>query len=229
MANEESCVKSFVIDVLRHCADFKSVSFFAVVDNASKDNTLEILLQLAEHHPDLKVVWAPENRSVVDAYLKGYKEALRANCDWILEIDAGYSHQPSDIPQFFDRMELGYDCVFGSRFCRTGKISDSSITRYFISLGGGLLTNLLMGTRLSDMTSGFQLFSQQALRSVLSRGIQSRGHFFQTEMKVYCRKFKLAEVPIHYRSASPSVNSRVILDALKNLFRLLKMRLQRAL
>lgn len=229
MANELDSAEAFIAQVLSHCTEFKSVQFFVVIDNASRDNTLDLLLKLAEDNPSLIVVWAPENRCVVDAYVRGYKEALYAGCDWILEIDAGFSHQPADIPKFFEKMELGYDCVFGSRFCRSGKISNSSTTRYFISLLGGVLTNLMLGTKLSDMTSGFEMFSREALQAVLNQGIQSRGHFFQTEIKVYCRKLNVTEVPIHYRSASPSVNSRVIWDALKNLFRLFRMRLIRAL
>jgi dolichol-phosphate mannosyltransferase len=43
--------------------------------------------------------------------VRGYKEAMARQADWILEIDAGFSHQPEDIPQFFDQMEKGYDCV----------------------------------------------------------------------------------------------------------------------
>jgi dolichol-phosphate mannosyltransferase len=74
------------------------------------------------------------------------------------------------------------------------------------------------------MTSGYQLFSRQALAQILERGIQSRGHFFQTEMKAYCRHFAVAEVPIHYRAASPSVNSDVVKDALRNLWRLFRLR-----
>jgi len=229
MANEIDSAETFIDEVLSCCTEFKSVRFFAVIDHVSQDNTLELLLKLAKHNNKIVVVWAPENRCVVDAYIRGYKEALHSNCDWILEIDAGFSHQPADIPKFFDKMELGYDCVFGSRFCRGGKITDSSPTRYFVSLFGGILTNIMLGTRLTDMTSGFEMFSRNALQSVLKQGIKSRGHFFQTEVKVYCRKFNVAEVPIHYRSASPSVNSRVIQDALKNLLRLFRMRLTKTL
>jgi len=124
MANEEETAVGFVNEVLDQCARraFKTVTFFAVLDNVSKDNTLELLRQLAKEQPTLRVVWAPENSSVVDAYVRGYQEALAAGCDWILEIDAGYSHQPSDIPQFFERMLEGYACVFGSRFCEGGRM-----------------------------------------------------------------------------------------------------------
>src|SRR5215471_1274866 len=142
------------------------------------------------------------------------------------EIDAGFSHQPSDIPQFFEKMLEGYDCVFGSRFCHGGSVAASSFRRYAISRGGTLLSNALLGTSLKDMTSGFELFSRLALQHVLDRDIQSRGLFFQTEIKAYCRRFKIAEVPIHYRNPSDHVNGAQFKDAFRNLWRLFRLRLQ---
>jgi hypothetical protein len=81
------------------------------------------------------------------------------------------------------------------------------------------------GTKLKDMTSGFEMFTRAALQGVVDRGIQSRGHFFQTEIKVYCRNLRVVEVPIHYRVTSRNVNAAVIMDAFRNLFRLFKERL----
>ena len=226
MANERDTAVAFVREVLEVCAPrgFKSVTFFAVLDRVSRDGTLELMRELEKTLAGVRVVWAPENRSVVDAYLRGYREALDANCDWILEIDAGYSHQPSDITQFFEKMLEGYDCVFGSRFCPGGRISQSSFKRRVISRGGTILTNLLLGTKLKDMTSGFELFSRAALQESLERGIHSRGHFFQTEIKVHCRGLRIVEVPIHYRAASASVNNNVLKDAFSNLWRLFRSR-----
>ncbi len=228
MANEEETAVPFVNAVLERCQQegFKSVTFFAILDRASKDRTRELLNDLQKEQAQLQVVWAPENRSVVDAYLRGYRTAIDAGCEWILEIDAGFSHQPSDISKFFDKMSEGYDCVFGSRFCEGGKISESSIKREFISRGGTILANLLLGTKLKDMTSGFELFTRAALQHALDQGIHSRGHFFQTEIKAHCRKLHIAEVPIHYRAASDGVNSQVLMDSFSNLWRLFKLRLQ---
>jgi dolichol-phosphate mannosyltransferase len=226
MANERETAVGFVLEVLRACAPwgFKSVTFFAVLDGVSKDGTLELLRGLERERPEVRVVWAPENRCVVDAYLRGYREALAEGCDWILEIDAGYSHQPSDVSRFFEKMLEGYDCVFGSRFCPGGRISDSSFKRRVISRGGTVLTNLMLGTKLKDMTSGFELFTRAALERVLARGIHSRGHFFQTEIKAHCRGLRITEVPIHYRAASNSVNNNVLKDAFRSLWRLYRSR-----
>lgn len=226
VANEEETVERFVIDVLSYCEDFSNLSFFIVIDQVSRDRTLDILQRLAQFHPALKIIWAPENRSVVDAYLRGYREALQAGCEWILEIDAGYSHKPQDIEKFVDAIDSGYDCIFGSRFMSGGEITDFSMFRYGLSRIGGLMANTLLGTHLSDMTSGFELFSRKALIHVLQAGIKSKGHFFQTEIKFHCRRLRALEVPISYSSPSPRVNSRVIKDALRNLFRLTFLRLK---
>ena len=225
MANEGDNVVAFVRATLGRCAGFRSVAFLAVIDNASTDNTRQLLEDLARVDPSVVVVWAPENRCAVDAYVRGYREALARNADWILEIDAGFSHQPEDIPQFFDQMEKGYDCVFGSRFMKGGKITEGSSKRYFVSRMGTVLSNLLLGTHLADMTSGFEMFSHDALQHILERGIQSRAHFFQTEIKVYCRNLKIVEVPIHYKSPSPRMKSSAITDAFRQLGRLFALRL----
>jgi dolichol-phosphate mannosyltransferase len=160
----------------------------------------------------------------VDAYVRGYREALSAGVDWILEIDAGFSHQPEDIPQFFAAMQQGYDCVFGSRFMKGGRFTGGSMKRYLVSRGGSILTNLALGTKETDMTSGFELFSRAALQMVLKRGIQSRGHFFQTEIKAYCRKLRQVEVPIHYHVQNPNLAGSAVTDSFHHLWRLFKLR-----
>lgn len=225
MANEWSTVVKFVKAVLEQCKGFKSVKFFAIFDNACKDGSYDLLKNWQDKPTELQLVWAPENKCVVDAYVKGYREALEAGCDWILEIDAGFSHQPAEMPEFFEKMAEGYDCVFGSRFCKGGGFSERPLSRYIISRGGSILTNLLLGTKLKDMTSGFEMFTSIALRKVLDKGIRSRWHFFQTEIKAYCRDMRIVEVPIHYRAPSQNVTTAVIIDAFKNLFRLFGKRL----
>jgi dolichol-phosphate mannosyltransferase len=225
MANEGDNAAAFALATLSQCVGFQAVTFLAVIDKASTDNTRDVLEDLARTNPQISVVWAPENRCAVDAYIRGYKEAMALEADWILEIDAGFSHQPEDIPQFFDAMENGYDCVFGSRFMSGGQITEGSSKRYLVSRMGTVLSNFLLGTQLADMTSGFEMFSRRAMTLILDRGIQSRAHFFQTEIKVYCRNLKIVEVPIHYKSPSPRMKSSAITDAFRQLGRLFVMRI----
>ena len=225
MANEAETAPRFVDSVVENCAALGQRKFLAIVDQASTDGTRQILETRAATLPELSVIWAPENRGVVDAYVRGYREALKTGADWILEIDAGFSHQPSDIPSLLEKMRHGYDCVFGSRFCAGGSFVDRSFARFWISYGGTLVTNLLLGTTLTDMTSGFQLFTRDALERILHRGIRSRGPFFQTEMKAHSRDLKVVEVPIEYRSPTHVVGSAALGDAFVNLWRLFRARL----
>lgn len=220
MANESQSATRFVAELLAECSSFRKVDFFAVLDRASRDATLELLRTLALTEKRLQVVWAPENRCVVDAYVRGYRDAIAAGADWVLEIDAGFSHRPQDAPRFFEAMEEGCDCVFATRFSRGGKIESSSVKRKFVSIGGTLLTNLILRTQLSDMTSGFQLFRREILEKILEKGICSRGPFFQTEMKAYCYNTRFAEVPITYSMASHNVKMTSIRESFRQLRRL---------
>jgi dolichol-phosphate mannosyltransferase len=226
MANEGVGAVRFTQLVLEKCVDFAAVTFFAIFDGVSHDESLDMMNQLAQNEPRVTIVWAPENRCVVDAYIRGYREALASGADWILEIDAGFSHRPEDLSLFFREMEKGMDCVFASRFMPGASIRDSSWKRSLLSWGGTRLVNLLLGTHQTDMTSGFQLFSSDALKMVLERGIHSRAHFFQTEIKVYCRKLSFVEVPIHYSMPSSRLGSSAVMDALGRLARLFRLRLQ---
>ena len=224
MANEAKSAPRLIAQVLEATREFAAVRFYAVVDHVSRDNTRGALEQFAASEPRLEVIWAPENRCVVDAYMAGYARAIADGHDYILEMDAGFSHRPEDLPQFFEALESGYDCVFGSRFVPGGSLTDSPWHRRFISRGGTVLANLLLGTRFHDMTSGFELFTRSALVRILERGIHSRAHFFQTEIKYHARDMRIVEVPIQYSATSPGVGLGVLRDAFGNLFRLAALR-----
>ena len=227
MANEADTAVEFVDVMLGACAPygFDPLTFFAVVDRASHDRTRALLESHACEEPRLHVVWAPETRGVADAYLRGYREALAAGCDWILEIDAGFSHDPNALDAFFAAMAAGRDCVFGSRFLAGGR-NLGILRRRFVSRAGTVLANALLGTRLTDMTSGYELFNRAALEAVLAKGIRSRGPFFQTEIKASCRGLDVAEVPISYAGGDRGVGGQAIAESLTNLSHLFARRLR---
>lgn len=190
-----------------------------VVDEATKDRTLHRVEEYA--HMDARVlpVYAPENRSVVDAYFRGYREALEGNHEWILEMDGGLSHLPEEIPRFTAAMAAGAEFAAGSRFVKDGRYVGVS-TRRLISQGGTLLANAVLGTRMRDMTSGFECFTRDALAHVLECGVRSRAHFFQTEIRYLLHDWRWVEVPITYRTPSGSVGKDSLAEACSNLVRL---------
>ncbi len=226
VTNEQATLEAFVGEVLAVCDGFAfaDVKLFLIVDNTSTDNTLDLARELASPPPLSSVccVWAPDNRSVADAYRRGYREAIQASCDWILEIDAGFSHRPEDIAPFFKHMAAGNDCVFSSRFARGAYFPRTALFRYLVSRGGTLLANRMLGTTLTDMTGGFECFTRRALQDILAIGIHSAGPFFQTEIRFHARHFNYAEVPIHYSAPSHRIRTKAISEALRGLWRLYK-------
>jgi hypothetical protein len=220
LASEEETIDSFLDAVLKHLDSNDRI--FCVLDKACKDKTKE-KIDAYHSQKDARVIliWAPENRSVVDAYFRGYRAAYEAGCQWILEMDGGFSHSPDIIPQFIEKMKTGVDFAAGSRFMSGGSYS-GDLSRHLISRGGTFLANLLLGTRMKDMTSGFECFSRRAMRLVLDRGTKSRGHFFQTEIKFMLRSWNWMEVPIHYKNPSKSVGTNSLKDAFRNLWALFK-------
>lgn len=221
LANEEKTIDELIERVLRQLPHHSKL--FCILDNISKDRTREKIIEWEKKDPRVTLVWAPENRCVVDAYFRGYQEAIKDQCDWILEMDGGLSHTPEEIPRFLEAMANGFDFAGGSRFMKGGVYVQRRI-RYLISLLGTWLTNIALGTKMKDMTSGFECFTRKALESVLQKGVKSRAHFFQTEIRTLMHGWKWTEVPITYKNPSSKVGSSNIKEALGNLWILRKER-----
>jgi len=214
MANEEREFDSFVAELSRIFDRLCSGCAYFVVDSVSTDRTLELCRNLAAADQRFKTIWAPENRNVVDAYLRGYREAYDAGHELIIEMDAGLSHDPAALPMFLRVLNEGNVCAFGSRFINGGSMADSPVRRRVLSYCGTLAANTLLGTRLRDMTSGYQGFHRTVVNALLEHPLRSKAHFYQTEVRYLLRNTKHAEVPIHYRAPSPRVACSAITNSI---------------
>ncbi len=217
LANEEESIEALLDGITAHLTSRDLV--FCVLDRASRDRTREKVVAYGTEDRRVRLVWAPENRNVVDAYFRGYREALDSGCDWILEMDGGMSHDPGEIPLFLEAMRNGYEFAGGSRFIGDGGFS-GSIFRQTLSRQGTMLVNLLLGTRMHDMTSGFECFTRKAMEHVLRHGVRSTAHFFQTEIRMMMHEFRWTEVPIHYRCTTHRVAAASIIESLRVLWQL---------
>ena len=225
LANEEEDFDKF-INVLTDVIDvlYPGKVYF-ILDNVSKDRTLDLCRELSAKDKRFVTVFAPENRNVVDAYLCGLRLAYDAGHDIIIELDAGLSHDPRAIPMFLRVLNEGNDCAFGSRFINGGSMGNSPLKRRMLSRSGTLLANLLLGTRFKDMTSGYQGFHREIVNKIINYPFKSTAHFYQTELRYLVRGYKYFEVPIHYDAPSPRVSNAAIKNALKTLFTYFFMRL----
>jgi dolichol-phosphate mannosyltransferase len=220
MANEEAEFDIFIQEIQKVLDAIGSGKVYLITDTVSKDRTTELCNQLSQKDNRFVSVFAPENRNVVDAYLRGYKEAYKKGHEFIIEMDAGLSHDPNTITEFLKAYTEGYECVFGSRFVKGGSMGDSPFKRRMLSSGGTFLSNTLLGTKLKDMTSGYQGFTREAVGKLIAYPLMSKAHFYQTEVRYLFRKRKWKEIPISYKAPSPRVSDKAIKNSIEVLWSL---------
>jgi dolichol-phosphate mannosyltransferase len=215
MANEENDFNDFIRTLIQVLNTLGEGKVYLVTDLASTDRTPQLCSTLSQSDSRFIHHHEPANKNVVDAYLAGYRVAHLNRHDFYIEMDAGLSHQPSQLPQFLHFLNLKYDCVFGSRYMQGGSVSNSTFGRQFLSKAGTLVTNVLLGTRLKDMTSGYQALSDEVVALLINYPFRSKAHFYQTEVRYLLRHKKQVEIPIHYSSPSKRIQWSSISNALR--------------
>lgn len=219
VANEASTLKDTLSEILS--LPYDNLYIYPVIDTYSHDNTEEVIDTLEkETNGKIHKIFYKESKGVVTCYLEGFRQALLDGADRIIEMDGGGSHKPSELPQFIDNLDKGYDCVWGSRFISGGGIYNQPLYRRILSQGGTWLSNIVLGTKLKDMTSGFEAFQRPVLLNMDLDNFLSRGHIYQTEMRFYCRKYHTIEVPINYVGGTSSLKWKSVNEAFKVLFNL---------
>lgn len=205
LANEESTISAQIEAIAS--LSIKNLEAVYVMDSYSKDRTRPIIENYARRwgwvHPD----FFEASTGVVSCYLYGLKRALALGADYIIEMDGGLRHDPVLIPLFLKKLDEGYDCVFGSRFMSGGGFEGLPWQHYVLSRYEAILSNMLLGTRLSDMTSGCEAFARNVIERIDLDHFLAREtkHFYQTEIRYYCHQLKVCEVPtiIHGSSTEP--------------------------
>ncbi len=219
VANEQDTMGAIIDEIL--ALPYDNLYLYPVIDSYSKDRTEEIIRSY-EHTGKVKCIFYKESRGVISCYMEGYRQALKDGAEQVIEMDGGGSHKPSEIPQFIEKLEEGYDCVWGSRFIKGGGLENDPLYRRILSGGGTFLSNLVLGTKLKDMTSGFEAFKSEVLEKFDFDNFLSTGHMYQTEMRFYCRNYRTIEVPIHYTAGKSSLKFKSVKEALVILFKLKK-------
>lgn len=219
VANEESTIASILDRILS--LSYDNLYVYLILDKHSFDRTESIVdnYELNTNHRVHKVFY-DDSTGIASCILKGYETALIDNADYIIEMDAGGSHSPEELPKFIELLDKGYDCVWGSRFIDGGMDENMPWYRRLLSRGGTILANLVLRTNLKDMTSGFEAYQANVLQQFDFSKFLSKGHMYNTEMRYYCRNFKYIEIPIHYVGSSSALKIRTVIRAFRILFKL---------
>lgn len=173
-----------------------------VVDDNSPDGTGEIADGLAASTPEVEVLHRERKAGIGPAYLAGFAYALERDGEYMLEMDADFSHDPRDLPRLLGAVvDGGADLALGSRYVRGGGVTDWGAVRRAVSRGGSLYAQLLLRVPVRDLTGGFKCFRRGVLEALDLDGIGTDGYGFQIEMTYRTLRagFRVEEVPIVFR------------------------------
>jgi dolichol-phosphate mannosyltransferase len=190
-----------------------------IVDDGSPDGTGRIADRLAADDR-IDVLHRSEKAGLGPAYAAGFAAGLEGGAGILCEMDADFSHDPRDLPRLLAAVDAGADVAIGSRYVSGGGVDDWPWHRRALSRGGNLYANVMLGTRIGDMTSGFRAFRADALRRLHPDDCRASGYAFQIEMAWRAARLglRIEEVPIVFRdreAGDSKMNSVIALEAIK--------------
>lgn len=170
-----------------------------VIDDGSPDNTAALVKdRQVKYSGKLFLEERKGKLGLGTAYIHGFKWALKRGYQYIIEMDADFSHNPKDLQRLSDACKNGADVAVGSRYVKGGGTINWPRNRIMLSKGGSLYTRLITWMPVRDTTAGFVCYSREVLESINLDQIRFLGYAFQIEMKFAAWKlgFKIKEVPI---------------------------------
>ncbi len=171
-----------------------------VIDDNSPDGTAAIVEGMIQERPDrIHIIKRAGKLGLGTAYITGFKWALQQGYDFVIEMDADFSHRPEDlIPLQAACATGGADLSIGSRYITGVNVVNWPMGRVLMSYYASAYVRLITGMKVHDTTAGFVCYRREVLEAIDLDNIEFKGYAFQIEMKFTAFKmgFKIKEVPI---------------------------------
>lgn len=170
------------------------------MDDGSPDGTAKLAREAGETLGSIEVMERPAKSGLGTAYRDGFKWGLERGYEAFVEMDADLSHDPKALPSLLAPLEDGYELVIGSRYVPGGSIPDWPWYRWAISRGGNLYAGLMLGIKLTDMTSGFRAYGASLLSRIDLDSVRAESYGFQVEMarRAVLAGARVKEIPITF-------------------------------
>jgi dolichol-phosphate mannosyltransferase len=189
-----------------------------VVDDGSPDGTAAIAERIGGELGVVEVLKRPGKGGLGQAYLAGFRHALAAGAQRVVEMDADLSHDPGHLPALLAAAERA-DVVLGSRYVPGGGVTDWGALRRFVSYGGCVYARIILGLPQRDLTGGYKLLHRRVLEAIELDSVRSQGYVFQIEVtyRAVLAGFRVEEVPIVFRerdAGTSKMSARIALEAM---------------
>ena len=195
-----------------------------IVDDNSPDGTGDIADRLAAQDDRVHVLHRPGKLGLGSAYIQGFKFALDHGYDLIFEMDADFSHDPSYIPHFLEKIKE-CDVVLGSRYVQGVNVINWPMSRLLLSYFANFYTRIITGLPIKDATGGFKCYRRSVLQAIDLDNVKSDGYSFQIEMTFKCWKkgFRISEMPIIFyerQRGHSKMSKKIVREAVVMVWRL---------
>ncbi len=170
-----------------------------IIDDGSPDGTAAAVKRLqGEFAGRLHLIERSGKLGLGTAYLTGFKWSLEHGYDYTFEMDADFSHAPSDLPRLYAACRDGADMSIGSRYCKGVSVVNWPIGRILMSYFASVYVRTVLRFKIYDSTAGFVCYTKRLLEAIDFDAVQMKGYGFQIEMKytTYKLGYKIAEVPV---------------------------------
>ncbi len=189
-----------------------------VVDDNSPDGTGKEVIKLMTETDRIHLIERKGKLGLGTAYVEGFKFAIRNKFDYVIEMDADFSHSPSDLPRLISAMN-DCDLAIGSRYSEGVNVVNWPMSRLMLSYFASFYVKVITGMKIDDPTGGFKCFKTQVLESIDLDKILSDGYSFQIEMnyRTVIRNFKVKEVPIVFyerRDGKSKMSKSIVYEAI---------------
>lgn len=195
--NERENITRMIDTVFNLSDDFNIL----IVDDNSPDGTAGIIKDLSSKFPNrLFLEERAGKMGLGTAYIHGFKWGIKNNFDFIIEMDADFSHPPKKLIELVSACKAGADIAVGSRYMKGGKVKDWPLSRILLSYFANLYVQFVTWIPCRDATAGFVCYKKEVLEAIELDKIKFIGYAFQIEMKYKAWKqgFSISEVPITF-------------------------------
>lgn len=188
-----------------------------IVDDNSPDKTSDVVRDFQKEHTNIFLMTRPVKSGLGTAYVEGFQFALKNGYDYVIQMDADFSHDPKEIKNFLKAIK-NCDLVIGSRYKDGVRVLNWPLSRLFLSVFANFYTRIITGMPIYDATGGYKCFKRQVLEAIDLSKIKSNGYAFQIEMnfKAFIKKFKICEIPIVFadrKEGSSKMSKKIIFEA----------------
>jgi len=222
--NEKENIQAIIEAVFKQKKKFHIL----VVDDNSPDGTAEIVERLITQYSDALFIEKRMGKNGLGtAYIHGFKWAIQKKYDYIIEMDADFSHNPKDLVRLYEACEKeGADVSVGSRYSQGVNVVNWPMKRVLLSYFASKYVRFITRIPIHDTTAGFVCYKRSVLETIKLNKIRFVGYAFQIEMKFKAWKhnFKIKEVSVIFTDrteGTSKMSDGIIFEAL---FGVLKMR-----